>query len=522
MNVRKSILSKKPFQLPVVLTILLVAGNSILWGQDNVLEQKISIKMNDVRIRTALETISRKTGYVFTYDTDLIKPETIISVDAEEKPVRKLLDEIFNNRNFSYSVIDNHLIIYKEIDETTPMIREEGKTPVYMVTGSIRESGSDNPLPFTTIGIYNKGVGTISNYDGNFSLKITSACLNDSITISCLGFKNRIIPVNQAVNNNYVIELERDYISIPEVIIRTRNPLELILGIRSHIYENYGATPVILTAFYRESISKKNKLQLYSEAVIEIYKSAYVRTLQTDQMSVFKSRKMENIDNSDTLLIKLQAGLDACLSLDGIKNRFDFINKANINNYSYRMTDIINIDNETAYVVDFEQADEIVDLPLFKGSIFINTDNYGVHSAEFEVNPDYMDKLASIYVQKNAKGYTVKPRRIKYKVDYRYVNNRFYLNHVRGDLEFNARKKRKLFSSTYYVFFEMVVTKIDSVNVIRFKKDKISPSHLILSETKNDYDPDFWGTDNYMKPEDDIRESLNRISTRIGRYVKHQ
>ena len=309
MNVGKSILSKNPFRLVVVLTILLAEGNSFLWCQDNVLEQKISIKVNGVKIRTILEAISQKTGYVFTYDTDLIKPETIISVDAEEKPVRILLDEVFSNRNFSYSVIDNHLIIYKQIDETTPMIREEGKTPVYMITGSIIESGSDNPLPFTTISIYKKGVGTISNYDGNFNLKITSACLNDSITISCLGFKNRIIPVNQAIDNNYVIELERDYVPIPEVIIRTRDPVELILGIWRHKYENYGATPVILTAFYRESISKRNKLQLYSEAVVEIYKSAYVKTIKTDQLSVLKSRKMENIDNTDTLLIKLQSGL---------------------------------------------------------------------------------------------------------------------------------------------------------------------------------------------------------------------
>jgi len=522
MDVGKRILSKKSFQLLAAITILLAAANSFLWGQDNVFGQYISIDMNEVKISTALKAISQKTGYVFTYDSDLIKPETIISVDAKEKPVRELLDEIFRDRDFSYSVIDNHLVIYKEVDETTPMISEEGKTPVYMVTGSIIESGNGDPLPFATIGIYNKGVGTISNYDGNYSLKITPACLNDSITISCLGFKNRIIPINQAVNNYYIIKLERDYISIPEVIIRTREPVELILGISRHISENYGATPVILTAFYRESISKRNKLQLYSEAVVDIYKSAYVRTLQTDQVSVFKSRKMENINYSDTLLIKLQDGLDACLSLDGIKNRFDFINKANINNYNYRMTDVINIDNETAYVIDFEQADEIVNLPLFKGSIFINTDNYGVHSAEFEVNPDYIDKLASTYIQKNARGFTVKPRRIKYKVDYRYINNRFYLNHVRGDLEFNARKKRKLFSSTYYVFFEMVITKIDSVNVTRFKKDKISPSQLILSETTNNYDPDFWGTDNYMKPEDDIRESLNRISTRIGKYIKHQ
>ena len=522
MNVGNSILSKRSLRLLVTITISLAAGNSFLWGQDNVLEQKISIKMNGVKTQIVLKAISRKTGYIFTYDTDLVKPEIIISVNADEKPVSELLDEIFSDRDFSYSVIDNHLIIYKKIDETTPIIREEGKTPVYMITGSIRETGNHNPLPFATIGIYNKGVGTISNFDGNFSLKITPACLDDSITVSYLGFKRRIIPVNNAVANHYVIDLERNYVPIPEVIIRTREPLELILGIRRHIADNYGTTPVTLTAFYRESVSKKKKLQLYSEAVIEIYKSPYVKTLQNDQVSVFKSRKIENIDNSDTLLIKLRAGLNACLTLDGIKNTFDFINEININDYRYRITDIVNIDDEAAYVVEFEQKEEIIDRPLFRGSIYINTVNYGVHSAKFEINPDYINKLARGYVQKRAKGFNVKPQRIKYKVDYRYVNNRFYLNHVRGDLEFNARKRRNIFSTTYYVFFEMAVTKIDSSNVARFKKDEKSPLHLIFSETINDYDADFWGADNYMQPEDDIRESLNRITTRLGMYVKDQ
>ncbi len=522
MNVGDSILLRKRFQLLVAITISLITGNSFLWGQNSVLEQKVSIKMTDVKTSTVLKTISKKTGYIFTYDTDLVKPETIISVNADEMPASKLLDKIFSYRDFSYSVIGNHLIIYKEIDETTPIISEEGKTPVYTVTGSIRESGNDNPLPFATIGIYKKGVGTISNNDGNFSLKITPACLDDSITVSYLGFKSRIIPVNQAVANNYVINLEREYVPIPEVIIRTREPLELIRGISRHISENYGTTPVILTAFYRESVSKKKKVQLYSEAVIDIYKSPYVKTTQNDKVSVFKSRKIESIDNTDTLLIKLRAGLDACLSLDGIKNKFDFINEANLKDYRYRITDIVNIDDEAAYVVEFEQNEEITDLPLFKGSIYINTTNYGVHSAEFEINPDYISKLTNNYVHKNARKFTVKPQRIKYMVDYRYINNRFYLNHVRGDLEFYARKKRKLFGSTYYVFFEMAVSKIDSVNVARFKKDEISPLHLVFSETINDYDPDFWGTDNYMKPEDDIRESLNRFTTRLSRFVKDQ
>ena len=40
--------------------------------------------------------------------------------------------------------------------------------------------------------------------------------------------------------------------------------------------------------------------------------------------------------------------------------------------YTYRMTDIVTYDDEAAYAIEFEQR-ENVDLPLYKGTIYINT-----------------------------------------------------------------------------------------------------------------------------------------------------
>ncbi|MBK7131278.1 MAG: hypothetical protein IPH69_00195 [Bacteroidales bacterium] len=54
--------------------------------------------------------------------------------------------------------------------------------------------------------------------------------------------------------------------------------------------------------------------------------------------------------------------------------------------YTYRMTDIVTYDDEAAYAIEFQQR-ESVDLPLFKGTIYINTVDYGILYAEFEINP---------------------------------------------------------------------------------------------------------------------------------------
>ena len=92
---------------------------------------------------------------------------------------------------------------------------------------------------------------------------------------------------------------------------------------------------------------------------------------------LYKSRKIENSNRSDTLAVRLKAGLSTCLELDGAKKIFDFIDQQSMPDYIYRMTDIVTYDDESAYVVDFEQR-ENVETALFKGTIYINTADFGI------------------------------------------------------------------------------------------------------------------------------------------------
>ena len=90
--------------------------------------------------------------------------------------------------------------------------------------------------------------------------------------------------------------MRREFISIPEIIIKNQIPWEIINKMRFRIPRNYGNTPAAMTAFYREGVLRKNELQTYSEAILQIYKSAYSGYVLNDQIKVFKSRKIENIN----------------------------------------------------------------------------------------------------------------------------------------------------------------------------------------------------------------------------------
>jgi hypothetical protein len=313
--------------------------------------------------------------------------------------------------------------------------------------------------------------------------------------------------------------MRKEFISIPEIIIKNQNPLEIVLKTLKAIPHNYGDTPVLMTGFYREGVLKKSELQTYSEAILQIYKSAYSGTLYADQIKVYKSRKIENTNSSDTLAIRLKAGLSTCLDLDGAKNIFDFLNRESMSDYSYRMTDIVTYDDESAYAIEFEQH-ENVELPLFKGTIYINTVDYGILNAEFEINPKMISKMKDFFISTSTHGFDTWPVSVKYSVSYRKMNNRYFLNHVRGDLVFSSNQKKKLFHSQFKVFFELAITEMQLNNVTRFDREELAPVHSVFSETIKSYDPLFWGNQDFLRPEDNLLRALRNMNVKLQEFSK--
>jgi hypothetical protein len=499
----------------------LVAGLILLtlqlFPQEGILETRVKLPGSTIKAARALNEVSRLTGYIFTYDTRILNSERTFRLPPYDMPVREILDSVTGMPGIKYSVIDRHIILYHDLvpEVFTPAA---DSLPVHLlISGKVTDAETSEPLPYATIGISHRGRGTVTNNNGEFVLRITEQCINDTLSVSYVGYKNREIPVRSLPGNVMTIRMDRDFIPIPEIIIRAQDPQLIIRKAVSAIPENYGTTPAMLTGFYREGVYRKKEPQIYLEAVVRIYKSAYARTLYNDQVKVIKSRKIENLEVKDTLAVRLKAGLSSTLDLDCMKQPFDFLDPESFSSYEYHLTDIVTIDEQTAYVISFVQKSWVTE-PLMKGDIYINVDNYAVILAEFEVNPQYIDLTRQSYISRLPRDYSMKPEYVRYRTDYRCVDGRYYLSHVRGDLGFLARGKKKLFSSHFNIFFELAVTDHQLNNVERFDHDELAPVYSVLSKTISGYDADFWKNFDFLKPEDDLMEALKKLNVRLGEF----
>ena len=490
-----------------------------LYPQENILEKQVKLPGSSIRVARALSEVSRLTGYVFTYDTKIINEDRVFTLPHAEIPISELLDSVTGDPGIRYSVIGKHIILYRDLTTSpTPSLSDStSREQQFILAGKVTDAETSEPLAYATIGISHRGRGTVTNNNGDFILKITDECLNDTLSVSYVGYMNRQIPVRSLPGNVMTISMERDFIPIPEIIIRVQDPELIIRKTISSIASNYGTTPALLTGFYREGVYRKKEPQIYSEAVVQIYKSPYARSLQNDQVKVIRSRNIENLEAEDTLAVRLKAGLSSTLTLDGMRNMFDFLDPQFFNSYEYHLTDIVTIDGETAFVISFKQKEWVTE-PLMKGEVYINVDNYGVMLAEFEINPQYVAQTGESYISRLPHDYTMKPEYVRYRTHYRCVDGRYYLSHVRGDLGFLAKGRKKVFSSRFNIFFELAITDYRTGDVARFEHGDLAPVHSIFSKTITGYDAEFWKSFDFLKPEDDLMEALEKLKVKLSEF----
>lgn len=113
------------------------------------------------------------------------------------------------------------------------------KSLVNSMNGVVLNSKAKQPVPYVSIGIANKNIGTVSNMDGEYTLKIPSSLLSDSITFSSIGYHS----VKRLASNAEMlpIYIKENAILLEEVVVETSDKSKkVVLGTKKHSNNKFG------------------------------------------------------------------------------------------------------------------------------------------------------------------------------------------------------------------------------------------------------------------------------------------
>ena len=499
------------------LILLFLYTETLLAQEASILDKNISYKAKNITLHKALTEIGSIVGYNFSYNSDLIPGNSNIKVSHNEVSLSSLLNHLLQDSSLIYKVLDKQIVITKRNQLNKLMfIKPDGKSINHInIRGKILDHESKTELSFANISVKGKSIGTVSNEQGKFNINISRDLISDTLVFSYIGYKNTYIPIEQLSLCENLVYLSSDKYKIKEVVVRGYDAKEILREATNKIKDNYYTDPYQITAFYRELVIKGSELSTITEAVLNVYKSPYLGSY-SDRIKLLKGRKNEYYSNSDTVALKLKGGLFASLYLDLIKNPQYFVREKYFSLYKYSVDEIINYDNQPVYVINFEPTTYIED-NSFQGKIYINTDCLSIVAVEFNITPGAIDRIGKNMVVKKTFNTRVKPVAVKYLVNFRKINNKYFLNFVKGELQFKVKYRRKLFSTDFKTVFEFASNVVDTVNVERFKRNEVISKHKIFIDENYDYDYQFWGEYNYISPEKSLQESLIEIQKKIDK-----
>ncbi len=382
-------------------------------------------------------------------------------------------------------------------------------------SGKVIDSETKKPVVFANVYLIGSALGTVTNNEGEFILKVPINELDRKVGFSNLGYKNLVVNLAELKEKDNTIKLESAATPLEEVVIRSDDPLELLKMAYRRIPENYNTDPEMQVGFYRETVKQNRNYVAVAEAVLDVYKSSYSSLIDYDRVKIYKGRKSEDVKKMDTLMFKLQGGPRTSFLLDVVKNPGAILSEDYIGDYDFKFAGFATIDGRDNYVIEFNQKPEVEE-PLYKGTIYLDTKNMAFARIEFAYSDKALDVADNELVRKKPMDLKIDVLGATYLINYRILDDKWYLNHVRSELSFKCNWKKKRYNATYITALEMAVTDRNTENLNKAKyKDQAKFTDVFADQVNSYKDENFWGEYNYIKPDESIESVINRLNRKL-------
>jgi len=389
--------------------------------------------------------------------------------------------------------------------------------------GVVLDSDSKNPIGSAIVSLMQTNTSTVSNSEGDFTLKIDNNSSNGTLLISYPGYTNQRMPVTKFLEGTLEIYLQKKITQLDPIAVSSfKDAKNLVRMVFENKAKNHLDKSVLMTAFYRETIKRRRTNVSLTEAVVNLHKKPYLSNSR-DDVELQVARKKTNYKKLDTLAFKLQGGPFSTLYLDIMKYpEYLFANDL-IDDYEFSFSEPSTVNNRPVYVIDFKELPYIESL-RYNGKLYIDAESLALTRAVYSLNLENSKQAERFFTKKKPRDVIVIPTETSYNVDYREKDGKWYYGYARLDLSFKVNKRRQLFNQNYTVSSEMAITDWeiqDEDKKIKFR-ERIKPSIILADRISGFTDPNFWGEYNLIEPEKSIESAIEKIRKQIEKEEKRK
>ena len=178
----------------------------LLASQMTISAQNVSFSTNKVTLKSAFEKIEKASKYKIAYNSSQLNANRSVTLSKKSDDVFGMLTQLLKGTNCTYELEENYIII-------KPLQKAQTSGKKVKVRGVIKDETGE-PIIGATVRVKGQSEGTVSDFDGNFTLDVTD---DNTLQISYIGYQTQEFAVGK--QHHFSIVLEEDKKILNEVVV---------------------------------------------------------------------------------------------------------------------------------------------------------------------------------------------------------------------------------------------------------------------------------------------------------------
>ncbi len=211
-NWKKLLLTMK-----LCLLFLLISAASLM-ANSGYSQTTLSIHLKNATLRDLISEVEKQSEFIFVFYDKVVDLDQKIDVNVEGQTIDKILDQIFKSSELTYRIFDRQIGIGKRNPVTgvieLPAPLEELMAADKKLTGVVKDIKGE-PIPGATVIVKGTTIGTITDFNGNFTLDVPLDA--KILAISFVGFKTQEISISN--KTSFSIILEEETVGLEDVVV---------------------------------------------------------------------------------------------------------------------------------------------------------------------------------------------------------------------------------------------------------------------------------------------------------------
>ena len=255
----------------IIIVLGLIVFTSFTIHAQSILDRNVSIEVSRQRLDHVLEILSNKANFYFSYNSNIIQSDSMVSLNISNRPVREALSMLFGN-GYEFRESGNYIILRRapiKLRLVTDQAVSEDK--FYTVSGYVIDDQTGEKVSDASIYEKLRLAYASTNSQGYFKLRLKSKYKTAAITVSKQFYEDTTVVIEPRYNQSINITIVPSEISEHTVTITPQNylapesiQLQVPINDTTHwLYTYVKKDSVIVerTALGRWLVSSKQRIQ---------------------------------------------------------------------------------------------------------------------------------------------------------------------------------------------------------------------------------------------------------------------